>query len=108
MFRRPSLMRGNDVAVPEEPAHDRFEVIETFAARIGLVTDHHPCPLGITHGRRPAIRQQVDGDTVGRDMKEVIPGLAEQPVTLFASGAFERFDDFDPKRLGWEVHGSTS
>ena len=99
------LVRGDDVAVAEDVADGRLEVIVVPAPGVGLVAQHEPGPLVVAHRRRAAVGEQVHVDRVRGHREDVEPRIADGVLALFAAHAPERLDDLDAKRLGGEAHG---
>jgi len=73
----PPLMRGNNMLISDNPFGDFLKPVKTPGTRVRLIAIHDPRPLPGTHGRRPAVGQQVDQYLFGIDQKEIVPGFPE-------------------------------
>jgi hypothetical protein len=83
-----------------------LKFIKRPSARIRLVALHHTGPLSGRHGRCTRIRQQVNDNVVGANLKQVVSGLFESELSLLARCLADRFDGFDFKGFnnGLKVH----
>jgi len=70
---RPALMGGNDMLETENILDGVLEYRERFTAGVRLVAAHERGPLQIAHGTGPAVGQEVDIDSLGRDLEKVVP-----------------------------------
>jgi len=91
----PALMGGDDVGVPEDPAHGAFEPEEALRPGVGFVGLHHSRPLAVAHGRGAAVRQQVDVDLFGGEPEDVEPGGLEGLLPVRPAGPADGFDNLD-------------
>src|ERR1019366_6179045 len=90
-----ALVCRDDVSVAIVAAHAGFQAIVTFAAGIGLVTQHHARPLPVAHGGGAGIGEQVDIDVAGAEEERVVPRLDDGAVALFASRDTDVLDHLD-------------
>src|SRR2546427_192966 len=77
-------------------------------ARVCLIAQHHAGPLVVAHRGRPAVGQEVHVDALRGDLKEVVPSLTQQTVSLLPRRPADRLDHFDLKWLRGKLHGSRS
>lgn len=68
------LRNGNNVRKAEDGADPILEPRETPAPGVRLVSANERGPLGIAHRGRAAVREEVDGDILRGDPKQVVPG----------------------------------
>ena len=73
-----ALVGGHDVVVAVILADRFFQVVEILAAGVGLVAQHHACPLPVAHGAGAAVGEQVDVDVVGAEQEGVIAGVGDR------------------------------
>ena len=87
-----ALVRGDHVAEAGQLVDHALQAEEALAAGVGFVAAHHRRPLLGGHGAGAGIGEQVDQDVAGFDQKEVVAGLLQVALALFAawSGAAAR------------------
>jgi len=76
---------GPDIRVVAVVFTDRrLEVVVVFAARVGLIAEHHPGPLMVAHSVRARVGQEVDVDVLGAKEKGVVARLPDRTLPVFA------------------------
>src|SRR5438034_2412718 len=81
-------------------------MVVVLASWVGRFAQRHAGPLVIAHRGRPAVGQEVHVDALRGDLKEVVPSLTQQTISLFPRRPADRLNHFDLKRLRGKLHGS--
>ena len=90
-----ALMGGDDVLEARELRDGVLHVVERAGAAVALVALHHGGPLAVAHGARAAVGQQVDVHVVALQHEDVVVGLFQPLLALFASAFLDGFDHLD-------------
>jgi len=92
IFRHATLVGGDDVPVAGDAADGLLELEVVAASGVGLVARHDGGPLSVRHGRRTRVGEQVDRDQLGRNVEQVVAGLAQRRLSLLQRGEGDRLD----------------
>ena len=76
-----------DIFKTGEPGDHFFQFEEGRSAGIALVSQHHSCPLTVTHGTRTGVGNKVDVYLFGFQLKYIVVRLF-YPLLAFLTGTF--------------------
>ncbi len=99
MLGAAALVGGNDVFVAIVSLDGLFQMIEIATAGIGLVAQHHACPLAVAHGAGAAIGQQIDVNILRAQEEGVVSRLGHRSLPLLGRRHVDRLHHFDLPRF---------